>query len=159
MVGQPLAFNDIHEHSLLQKQIESPICLDESIDTVPAARLAIKLGACRIINIKLARVGGLYPAIRIHAICQQHGIPVWSGGMVETAIGKADSTALASLSNFQLPADIAPSARYFVRDIVVAGLALDDGRIRVPTTPGVGVKVDEEFLQAVTVGDVIEIGE
>jgi len=151
MIEQPLGFDDIYEHSLLQKQIQTPICLDESIETVADARIAVEIGACRIINIKLSRVGGLYPAIQIHDLCQTRDIPVWSGGMVESAIGKADSVALCTLPNFRLPADIAPSDRYFIRDLVSSGLVLEEGRIQIPTGLGVGLEVDEEFLEEASV--------
>lgn len=151
MIEQPLGFDDIYEHSLLQKQLHSPICLDESIESYADAQAAVGIGACRIINIKLSRVGGLYPAIRIHDLCAEHGLAVWSGGMFESAIGKADSTALATLPNFTLPADIAPSDRYFVRDLTTSSLVLEDGRIQVPTGPGMGLEVDEEFLKDVTI--------
>ena len=151
MIEQPLAEDDIYEHSLLQKRIRTPICLDESIESVTDARLAVEIGACQIINIKLCRVGGIYPSIQIHDLCQERGIPVWSGGVFESGIGKADSTALCTLPNFKLPADIAPSDRYFIRDIVSTSLVLEDGQIKVPTAPGVGIDVDERVLEKVTV--------
>ncbi len=151
MIEQPLGYDDIYEHSLLQSEISTPICLDESIESYADAQLAVYIGACRIINIKLSRVGGLYPATRIHDLCQDHGIPVWSGGMVESAIGKADSTALASLPNFLLPADIAPSDRYFVKDLALSGLTMEGGYINVPDGLGLGLDIDEAFLAEATV--------
>lgn len=151
MIEQPLAEDDIYEHSLLQKQIQTPICLDESIESVTDARLAVEIGACQVINIKLCRVGGIYPSIQIHDLCQEKGIPVWSGGVFESGIGKADSTALCTLPNFKLPADIAPSDRYFVQDIVTSGLRLENGQIKVPDQLSFGLDIDEDFLEKVTV--------
>ncbi len=151
MIEQPLGYDDIYEHSLLQHQIITPICLDESIETVADAKMAVEIGACKVINIKLSRVGGIYPAIKIHDICEKHNIPVWSGGMVESAIGKADCTALSTLPNFKLPGDISPSDRFFNKDIVSSGLVLKEGFILVPTKPGVGVDVDEKRLDDLTV--------
>lgn len=155
MIEQPLGYDDIYEHSLLQHQIITPICLDESIETVSDAKLAVEIKACKVINIKLSRVGGIYPAIKIHNICEEHGIPVWSGGMVESAIGKADCTALSTLPNFKLPGDISPSDRFFKKDIVSSGLELHEGCILVPNKPGVGIEVDEKRLEELTVGNPI----
>jgi len=150
MIEQPLGFDDIYEHSQLQAQIATPVCLDESIDSVADAEAALALKACRVINIKLSRVGGLLPAKRIHDLCQAAGIPVWCGGMFESAIGQADCIALASLPNFTLPGDIAPSERYFKRDLISPFIVLEDGRVRVPTSPGLGFEVDENFLEECT---------
>jgi len=155
MIEQPLGYDDIFDHSKLQRQLDTPICLDESIHSVADVQEAIGLGACKIINIKLSRVGGLFPAVQIHDLCQRHGMPVWCGGMFESAIGKADCVALASLPNFTLPADIAPSDRYFIRDLISPFIVLEDGQIKVPTAPGIGFDVDENFLQEATVGDVL----
>jgi len=152
MIEQPLGYDDIYEHSLLQSQIKTPICLDESIETVADANLAVKIKACKVINIKLSRVGGIYPAIKIHDICEEHNIPVWSGGMVESAIGKADCTALSTLPNFKLPGDISPSDRFFNKDIVSSGLVLERGCVLVPTKTGLGVDIDEKRLEDLTVG-------
>jgi len=155
MIEQPLGYDDLYEHSLLQRQIETPICLDESIETVSDAKLAVEIGACKVINIKLSRVGGIYPAIQIHDLCMQKGVPVWSGGMVESAIGKADCAALSTLPNFKLPGDISPSDRFFERDIVDSGLILDEGRIVAPEGLGMGLDVNEEILEECTVGSSI----
>lgn len=157
MIEQPLGYDDIYEHSILQKQIQTPICLDESIESVADAKLALEIGACKVINIKLSRVGGIFPSILIHDLCEAHGVPVWSGGMFESAIGKADSTALCTLPNFKLPADIAPSDRYFKKDIVRSGLTLKDGQIRVPINVGLGVEVDDETLKEVAVEPIVTI--
>jgi O-succinylbenzoate synthase len=151
MIEQPLGYDDIYEHSLLQRQIETPICLDESIETVSDAKLAVGIKACKVINIKLSRVGGIYPAMKIHNICMENGVPVWSGGMVESAIGKADCTALSTLPNFKLPGDISPSDRFFKKDIVSSGLVLKQGCISVPSGLGMGLNIDEKTLEEVTV--------
>jgi O-succinylbenzoate synthase len=151
MIEQPLGFDDIYEHSKLQAQLATPICLDESINTVANAQEALALGACRVINIKLSRVGGLMPARKIHDMCQDTGIPVWCGGMFESAIGQADCIALASLPNFKFPADIAPSERYFKRDLISPFIALESGRVKVPTGTGLGFQIDEGVLEECTV--------
>jgi O-succinylbenzoate synthase len=152
MIEQPLGYDDIFDHAELQSQIKTPICLDESITTPEHARWAIELGACRIINIKPARVGGLYQARRIHDICQQHDMPVWCGGLLESGIGRAHNVAICSLPNFRLPADLSASSRYYARDIVVPPWELNaDGTISVPTEPGIGVEVDEGLLETFTI--------
>jgi O-succinylbenzoate synthase len=152
MIEQPLGHDDIYDHAKLQSQIETPICLDESITTPEHARWAIELGSCRIINIKPARVGGLYQARRIHDLCQQHDMPVWCGGLLESGIGRAHNVAICSLPNFRLPADLSASSRYYTQDIVVPPWKLNsDGTITVPTEPGIGVEVDEELLETFTV--------
>ncbi len=147
MIEQPLGFNDILDHAKLQKEINTPICLDESIHTVDHARHAIELNACKIINIKIARVGGVYPAIKIHDLCKENGMPVWCGGMLESGVGQAFAIAIASLPNFSLPGDVAPSNRYFKEDLIKPLIRLDKGRIIVPTSPGLGFEVDEEKIK------------
>jgi len=152
MIEQPLGHDDIFDHAKLQSQIETPICLDESITTPEHARWAIELGSCRIINIKPGRVGGLYQARRIHDICQRHDMPVWCGGLLESGIGRAHNVALCSLPNFRLPADLSASSRYYAQDIVLPPWEINaDGTITVPTKPGTGVEVHEELLEKVTV--------
>jgi O-succinylbenzoate synthase len=152
MIEQPLGYDDIVDHAKLQSQIKTPICLDESITTPEHARWAIELGSCRIINIKPGRVGGLYQAQRIHDICQQHDMPVWCGGLLESGIGRAHNVALCSLPNFRLPADLSASSRYYARDVVLPPWELNaDGTMTVPTAPGIGVEVDEELLERLTV--------
>jgi O-succinylbenzoate synthase len=118
MFEQPLWNDDIYNHSLLQKQLKTSICLDESIRNARDAEAAIKLGACRIINIKVGRVGGFTEAIKIHDVCQSNNIPVWCGGMLESGIGRVQNIALSSLSNFSLPGDVSASKRYWKEDIV-----------------------------------------
>ena len=151
LIEQPLDHDDIYEHSLLQRQLQTPICLDESIHTLLHARAALELASCRIINIKVGRVGGLLPARQIHDLCQVHGIPVWCGGMLETGIGRAANLALASLPNFSLPGDISASSRYYISDIAEPTFHLNpDSTISVPTAPGLGVTVNREALARVT---------
>ncbi len=152
LIEQPLAHDDIFDHVLLQKRLTTPVCLDESIVSPEHARWAIEMQACRIINIKPCRVGGFTPARQIHDLAQAAGMPVWCGGMLETGIGRAANVALAALPNFQLPGDISANARYFQRDIVTNPFTLNaDSTLTVPTGPGCGAEVDEDYLDAVTV--------
>src|SRR5262249_11380393 len=118
MFEQPLHYEDMIDHAELQKQIETPICLDESIHSAEDARKAINLDACRIININLGRVGGYKEARAIHDVCRNNGIPVWCGGMLESGIGRAHNVALSSLENFSLPGDVSASRRYWAEDII-----------------------------------------
>ena len=149
---QPLGYDDIYDHSILQKQITTPICLDESIYTVSDAKAALALGSCKNINIKPGRVGGYTESIRIHDHCASVGVPVWHGGMDESGIGRAGNIALASLPNFILPGDISASRRYYKEDIVEPAFEIDsDSFMPVPTGPGIGVAVREDRLEKVTV--------
>ncbi len=151
LIEQPLAHDDIYEHSKLQKLLATPLCLDESIVSLHHAKTAIELNACKIINIKPARVGGLSIAKSIHDLCESSGVPVWCGGMLETGIGRTNNVALASLSNFTLPGDISANNRYFKRDIVLNPFSLNkDGTLTVPDKPGCGAEVDEKLLESVT---------
>lgn len=151
LIEQPLSEDDIFDHAKLQPQLKTAICLDESILSARHARWAHELGACRIINIKPGRVGGLREAIRIHDYCAANDIPVWCGGMLETGIGRAANVALASLPNFKLPGDISATKRYWTEDIAEPYFALNpDGTLDVPAGPGIGVTVREEFLEKVT---------
>ena len=118
MIEQPLGWDDIFSHAQLQRQLETPICLDECIHDVEHARAAIEIGACQIINIKLGRVGGHTAARRIHDLCQANSIPVWCGGMLESGIGRAHNIAMSSLANFSLPGDVSASRRYWAEDII-----------------------------------------
>jgi O-succinylbenzoate synthase len=139
MIEQPLGWDDLYSHAELQKQLETPICLDECIHSEEHARAAIALGACKIINIKLGRVGGHTVARRIHNLCEKHGIPVWCGGMLESGIGRAHNIALSTLSNFILPGDVAASKRYWEEDIIQPEVTVSpQGTIRVPKGPGIG---------------------
>lgn len=151
LIEQPLAEDDLVDHSRLQSRLKTPLCLDESILSARHARQALEIGACRVINIKPARVGGLSEAVAIHDLCRSQDIPVWCGGMLETGIGRAANLALASLPGFTLPGDISATDRYYRRDIAEPRFVLVDGMIRVPQGPGLGVEVDPEALEAVTV--------
>jgi o-succinylbenzoate synthase len=151
MIEQPLEYDDVMDHVQLQRQIATPICLDESIHTVRIARDAIEAKACRIINIKPGRVGGHAESIALHDLCQAHAIPVWHGGMLESGIGRAHNIHLASLPNFSLPGDIAASKRYYVPDLIEPGIEVaPDGTIAVPTGPGIGVEIVESRVEAAT---------
>jgi O-succinylbenzoate synthase len=153
MLEQPLGDDDLVRHAALQKRMTTPICLDESITSVDRAQDMIELGSGRIINIKPGRVGGFAVSRAIHDVCQDAGIPVWCGGMLESGIGRAYNVALASLPNFSLPGDLSPSARYWARDVVTPEWTMDaDGMVHVPCDrPGIGVTVDTDFLNSITV--------
>ncbi len=147
LIEQPLAEDDLWDHHILQQRLRTPICLDESIVSPRHARQALEMAACRVINIKAGRVGGLSQALAIHDLCQARGVPVWCGGMLETGVGRASNLALASLPGFTLPGDISASERYYTRDITHERFHLNaDSTIDVPTAPGLGVTVDEAAL-------------
>jgi len=150
MIEQPLAADDIIDHARLQQQLATPICLDESLITAEDVRKALSLGSCRIVNVKIGRVGGWSEAIRIHDLCLARGVPLWCGGMLETGIGRAHNIALASLPGFTLPGDISASSRYWERDIVFPEVTVRDGKIAVSAEPGIGYEVDRDYLQKVT---------
>ncbi len=152
LIEQPLGEDDLWDHHRLQKGFRTPICLDESVISPRAARQALEMGSCRVINIKQGRVGGLLNAIEIHNHCREQGIPVWCGGMLETGVGRAANLALASLPNFTLPGDISATARYYERDITHEVFTLNaDSTITVPDKPGLGVTVDRNALAVFTV--------
>ncbi len=149
MLEQPLGHDDIYDHSLLQPQLRTPLCLDESIHSVDHARAALALGACRVINIKPSRVGGWGEARAIHDLCRQEDVPVWVGGMLETGVGRAGQLALAALPGFTLPGDISATDRYYADDIATPfALNAEDSTITVPNGPGLGIAVDERRLGA-----------
>ena len=151
LIEQPLGFADIYDHSKLQKEIKTPICLDESIHSLDGAQAAIELDSCRVINIKPGRVGGFTEAKLIHDYCSSKNIPVWHGGMLESGIGRAGNVALASLPNFTLPGDISASRKYYKADIVEPEFVLNnEGTIDIPTRPGIGVEVNQKRLEKVT---------
>jgi O-succinylbenzoate synthase len=150
LIEQPLSDDDLLGHAELGRRLATPICLDESITSVNMAAAAIELGACRVINIKAGRVGGYLEAKRIHDLCAVSAIPVWCGGMLETGIGRAANVGLASLPNFTLPGDLSASNRYFATDITEP-FVLHNGRLRVPTGPGIGVEPLPDVLRAHTV--------
>ncbi|WP_181349500.1 o-succinylbenzoate synthase [Thalassobacillus sp. CUG 92003] len=151
MIEQPFPAGDFIDHRQLQTEMKTPICLDESIMGVHDAYQAIMLEACRIINIKIGRVGGLTQAKQIHDLCDQHAVPVWSGGMVETGISKAHHIALASLNNFTIPADLTSSSHFFDKDLVEPPITVESGQVSVPDGPGIGFEVDEDYVHACTV--------
>jgi len=152
MIEQPLEAGDLVRHAVLQRKLNTPLCLDESITSLDRAIDMVTLGSGRIINIKPGRVGGLSASIAIHDFAAEHGIGVWCGGMLESGIGRAHNIALASLPNFAMPGDLSPSARYWERDIVTPEWTMVDGTIRVPTDrPGMGVAVDREYIEQITV--------
>jgi O-succinylbenzoate synthase len=149
LIEQPLPEDDVRAHAELAKIVRTPICLDESITSARAAADAIALGACSIINIKAGRVGGYLEARRVHDVCAANGVPVWCGGMLETGIGRAANVALAALPNFTLPGDTSASDRYYTRDITEP-FVLRDGRLHVPSGPGLGVSPLPDVLDEVT---------
>ena len=150
MVEQPLHHEDLWEHSLLQREIRTDVCLDESIRSAADARAAIELGSCRIVNIKQGRVGGLLEAKRVHDVASELGVPVWCGGMLETGIGRSTNLALAALPNFRLPGDTSATSRYFAEDLTEPLVLEADGTLPVPNGPGIGVDPDPERLEAAT---------
>jgi O-succinylbenzoate synthase len=152
MVEQPLAWDDIYEHAQLQKQLQTPICLDESIEHVGHARAAIELAACQIVNIKLGRVGGFTSARAVHDFCYERGIPVWCGGMLESGIGRAHNVALSTLPNFCLPGDVSASKRYWAEDIIEPEVEITpQGTIIAPTAAGIGFEPRLALIQKLTV--------
>jgi O-succinylbenzoate synthase len=151
LIEQPLDEDDLWDHRLLQQQLRTPICLDESILTARHARQALEMGSCKVINIKAGRVGGLSEAVAIHDVCRARSVPVWCGGMLETGVGRASNLALATLPGFALPGDISASDRYYVEDITHERFTLnDDSTITVPDGPGLGVTIDEAALEHAT---------
>jgi len=151
LIEQPLAEDDLWDHHRLQAQFKTPICLDESILSARHARQALEMGSCRVINIKAGRVGGLSEALAIHDLCRSQGVPVWCGGMLETGVGRASNLALASLPGFTLPGDISATDRYYAEDITAQRFTLNaDSTIDVPDAPGLGVSLDHETLERVT---------
>ncbi|HEX8984524.1 MAG TPA: o-succinylbenzoate synthase [Bryobacteraceae bacterium] len=152
MLEQPLAHDDIIDHAALQARLATPICLDESIRTAHHAEQAIQLGACRVVNVKLGRVGGFAEARKVHDAAQAAGVPVWCGGMLESGIGRAHNIALATLANFTLPGDISASARYWRRDLILPPVEVTPrGTILPREDPGFGYGIDTDYLRSLTV--------
>ncbi len=152
LIEQPLSNDDIFQHSKLQRELKTALCLDESIHSADDAEAALELGACRIINIKPGRVSGYAEAIKIHDLAARHNAPVWCGGMLESGIGRAGNVAVAALPNFKLPGDLSASRRYYKQDLVEPEFTVDaEGKMRVPTGPGIGVEVSQKNLDAATV--------
>lgn len=151
MIEQPLQYDDLMDHARLQELMKTRLCLDESIVNQRQARLALELDSCRIINIKIGRVGGYSEALAIHDLCVERNIPVWCGGMLESGIGRAHNIALASLKGFTLPGDISASSRYFERDVIYPEVTVDpDGTVAVPDGVGLGFEVDLDFIKHLT---------
>lgn len=149
MIEQPLSHDDIHDHAILQAALKTPICLDESIKSAGDLRLALKVGALKVLNLKPARVGGFTESLAIYALCAEHNVPLWIGGMLECGIGRAGNVALASLPAVTLPCDISATDRYFTEDITEPPFALNpDSTIDVPPGPGIGVDVIEDRVKA-----------
>ena len=152
MIEQPLWHDDFYFHSVLQKRLNTPICLDESIRNRRDALAAIEMGSCKIINIKLGRVGGFSEAIAVHNAAMERGIPVWCGGMLESGIGRAHNIALSTLEGFTLPGDVSASARYWTEDIIEPEVTISaEGEIAVPDTPGRGYEVRTDLIEKMTV--------
>lgn len=152
MLEQPLWDDDIYYHARLQAKLQTPICLDESIRHARDAAAALDTGACRIINIKVGRVGGFSEACKIHDIAQSHNVPVWCGGMLESGIGRSQNIALSTLPNFRLPGDVSASARYWKEDIVEPEVTVSSqGLIKVSAQPGTGYRIREDVLERFTV--------
>jgi O-succinylbenzoate synthase len=152
MIEQPLWNDEIYLHARLQKALQTPICLDESILHARHADFALESGACRIINVKVGRVGGFTEARKVHDVAQQHNVPVWCGGMLESGVGRAHNIALSTLENFRLPGDVSASKRYWKEDIVEPEVEVrSDGMIKISDEPGTGYHVREDLIQKLTV--------
>ncbi len=151
MLEQPLGHDELIDHAELQGRLRTPICLDECIRTAHHARQAIRLGACRVINVKLGRVGGFAEALGVHAACRQAGVPAWCGGMLETGIGRAHNIALSTLPGFVLPGDVSASERYWDRDLIDPPVRVSPrGTISPSSAPGLGHDLDRERIEALT---------
>ena len=147
MIEQPLAVNDLLDHSKLQKEMRTPICLDESIDSLKAAQDAIELKSCEIINLKIGRVGGISESLKIHALAEEAGIPMWCGGMLESGVGRLHNIAITTLGNFTLPGDTSSSNRYWHKDIIDPAVVATDGVVKVTDAPGIGADIDWDALK------------
>jgi O-succinylbenzoate synthase len=152
MIEQPLWNDDIYYHARLQKEVRTAICLDESIVSARSAAFAVETGACRIINIKVGRVGGFTEALSVHDVCRTHNIPVWCGGMLETGIGRAQNIALSTLPNFSLPGDVSASKRYWKEDIIEPEVEVSpQGMIAISNQPGRGYRIKPDLIERLTV--------
>ncbi|MGZ4832720.1 MAG: o-succinylbenzoate synthase [Terriglobales bacterium] len=152
MIEQPLWNDDFFFHARLQKELKTAICLDESIRHARDAEAALQLGACRIVNVKVGRVGGMSEAIRVHDVCRTHDVPVWCGGMLESGVGRVHNIALSTLENFRLPGDVSASKRYWKEDIIEPAVEVSrDGLINVSDAPGTGYRVREDLIEKLTV--------
>jgi o-succinylbenzoate synthase len=151
-IEQPLAWDDIADHAVLQSRLSTAICLDESIRSTADARRALQSDATRVVNIKVGRCGGYLESLRIHDLCAAYSVPVWCGGMLESGIGRAHNIHLSTLANFRKPGDTSSASRYFARDIIREKLEATDGTMPVPDGPGIGVSPDWDFLDSMTLG-------
>ncbi len=152
MIEQPLSYDDIIDHSKLQKQIKTAVCLDEPITSLDKVRKAIELESCRIINLKLGRVGGFSEAIKIHDYAYERNIPIWCGGMLEAGIGRSHNIAMSTLPGFSLPGDVSASKRYYKEDIIEPPVAVNgEGFINVPQASGTGYEPREDYIERITV--------
>jgi o-succinylbenzoate synthase len=149
MIEQPLGHDDIREHAKLQKELQTPICLDESIHSLEDVKSAIEFNSCQIINIKISRVGGLKVAKDIYELCLANDMKVWVGGMIEFGISRAHNIAFGSLPGFSIPGDISASSRYWENDVVIPEIKVDKGFIEVPTTPGIGFTINQKRIEKV----------
>ncbi len=148
MIEQPFAPYDLWDHSRLQKEMQTPLCLDESITTAETARKAVEMKSCQVINIKAGRVGGIIESIKIHDLCQNHSLPVWCGGMLESGIGRAHNVHLATLPNFRFPHDLSASKRYYLQDLIEPPFDITpEGFIKAPDLPGIGVFPQEDRIR------------
>ena len=148
MIEQPFAPYDLWDHSRLQIEMQTPLCLDESITSSETARKAMEMGSCRVINIKAGRVGGIVESKKIHDICRKNSLPVWCGGMLESGIGRAHNIHLATLPNFKFPHDLSASKRYYSEDLIEPPIDITpQGTIGVPALPGIGVSPQEERIE------------
>ncbi len=151
MMEQPLGWDDLLDHAKLQREIATPICLDESIHNAGDARKAIEIGACKIINIKLGRVGGFTAARQVHDVCRARNVPVWCGGMLESGIGRAHNIAMSTLPGFTLPGDVSASKRYWAEDIIDPEVTVSaQGTIQVPLAPGLGYTPNQQRIDKLT---------
>ena len=151
MIEQPLAHDDMFDHAELQKQIKTPVCLDESVHSAEDALHAIEMNACRIINLKLGRVGGHAEAKRVESICRERNVPVWCGGMLESGVGRAHNIAMATLAGFTLPGDVSASSRYWEEDIIEPPVTVTErGTITAPSQPGIGFDINRSRIDSLT---------
>lgn len=147
MIEQPLAYDDLVEHAMLQKTLTTPICLDESITSLADVKRAVMLGSCKVVNLKIARVGGITEAKKIHDYCVEQGINLWCGGMLEAGIGRAHAVAISSLAGFTMPGDTAGSSHYWYEDIIEPEVIVENGFIQVSSRPGLGYTVRQSFIE------------
>lgn len=149
-IEQPLHWDDLTDHAVLARELRTPICLDESLTSAARVRAALELGSCSVVNVKVARVGGIEEVRRIHDLCVERGVPMWCGGMLETGVGRAHNIHLATMPGFVYPGDTASASRTYARDLVEQRLETTDGIMPVPEGPGIGVTLDRPFVESLT---------